>query len=89
VNSNAIPPGAQLFLNAINQYFFNPLFLLLFAVGLLVFVWGVFEFLWKFSNSQRKEDGKRHMLYGVGGMFVMSAAYALVHIIAGLFGIQL
>jgi hypothetical protein len=49
----------------------------------------VFEFLWKFSNSQRKEDGKRHMLYGVGGMFVMSAAYALVHIIAGLFGIQL
>jgi hypothetical protein len=57
----------------------NPLIALVFAAGLLVFFWGVIEFLLALNagGSSSKEDGKKHMLWGLIGMFVMVAAYAL------------
>jgi len=57
----------------------NPLIALIFAAGLLVFFWGVIEFLIAINagGSSSKEDGKKHMLWGLIGMFVMVAAYAL------------
>ncbi len=62
----------------------NPALLLLFSVGVLVFVWGVVEFLMGLNGiGERKDDGKRHMLYGLAGMFVMASAWAIVQLIAG------
>ncbi len=57
----------------------NPLIALLFAAGLLVFFWGVIEFLLALNagGTADKEEGKKHMLWGLIGMFVMVAAYAL------------
>ena len=57
----------------------NPLLAFLFAVALLVFFWGVIQYLWALNadGSSSKEDGKRHMLWGIIGMFVMVAAWAL------------
>ncbi|MDO8548058.1 MAG: hypothetical protein Q7R71_00050 [bacterium] len=59
----------------------NPLIALLFAAGLLVFVWGLVEFLWGQNaggEAGKKEEGKKHMLWGLIGMFVMAAAYTLL-----------
>ena len=57
----------------------NPLIALVFTAGLLVFFWGVIEFLLAINadGHSSKEDGKQHMLWGLIGMFVMVAAYAL------------
>ncbi len=57
----------------------NPLIALIFAAGLLVFFWGVIEFLLALNagGTSSKEDGKKHMLWGLIGMFVMVAAYGL------------
>ena len=69
----------------LNVYILEPLFLLLFTLGFLVFVWGVVEFLWGLNAGSReegKENGKRHMLWGIVGMFIMFAAYAIVSLIA-------
>jgi hypothetical protein len=57
----------------------NPIIALVFAAGLLVFFWGVIEFLLALNagGTSSKEDGKKHMLWGLIGMFVMVAAYAL------------
>ncbi len=62
----------------------NPLLLLLFSVGLFVFVFGVVEFFFDVNvrgNQGSKEKGKQHMLWGVVGMFVMVAAVAIVNLI--------
>ncbi len=55
----------------------NPLIALIFAAGLLVFFWGVIEFLLAINagGTSSKEDGKKHMLWGLIGMFIMVAAY--------------
>ncbi|MCX6820160.1 MAG: hypothetical protein NT019_02680 [Candidatus Adlerbacteria bacterium] len=67
----------------------NPLLGLLFAGGLLVFMFGVAEFLFEFNvqgNQSSKEAGKQHMLWGVIGMFIMVSAWAILKLIAGVVG---
>jgi len=62
----------------------NPIIAFLFAAGLLLFAWGIVEFLWGQSASgdaTKKEDGKRHMLWGIIGMFVMAASYTIIQLI--------
>ncbi|KKW33639.1 MAG: hypothetical protein UY78_C0006G0002 [Parcubacteria group bacterium GW2011_GWA1_53_13] len=61
----------------------NPLLALLFAVGTLVFIFGLVEFLAGLSaeSLDKKEAGKRHMLYGLVGMFIMVTAWSLVSLI--------
>lgn len=86
---NNLPGPLQAFYGALARNFFNPLLLLLFSIGLLVFVWGIVEFFWTFNQTDRKEEGKRHMFWGLVGMFVMAAAYALVRIIGGFFSVSL
>ena len=70
--------------DSINEVILGPLFFLLFTLGFLLFVWGVVEFLWGLnagSKEEGKQNGKRHMLYGVIGLFVMFAAYGVVQLI--------
>jgi hypothetical protein len=67
--------------------FINPALALIFSVGLLVFIYGLVEFIWGMSQeSGKKEEGKKHMLYGLIGMFVMVSAIAIIKIIASIVG---
>ncbi|MDO8517743.1 MAG: hypothetical protein Q7S26_00420 [bacterium] len=69
-------------------YVVNPLLLLLFALGFLVFIWGIVEFLFDINirgqggEGNSKNNGKQHMLWGILGMFVMSAAWAIMKLIS-------
>ena len=74
----------------INAVIIDPLLALLFAAGLVVFLWGIVEFLMGVSaGSEKKDDGKQHMLWGIVGMFIMVAAAAIIRIITNTFGFEL
>ena len=75
------------FLNDINRLILNPLIILAFAVALLVFFWGIFQFISSQTVDAGREEGKRKILWGLFGMFVMISAYGLVHLILGTFSI--
>ena len=61
----------------------------MFGVALLVFAWGVVEFLWGLSSgSENKEQGKQHMLWGIIGLVIMVGAYAIIQLVLGTFGVQ-
>ncbi len=65
----------------------NPALALVFSIGLLVFVFGLVEFIWGLSQeTSKKEEGKRHMLWGLVGMFVMVSAITIIKIIASIVG---
>ena len=71
----------------LNSVIVTPLITLLIATGLLIFLWGLVEFLMGLSsNNESKENGKRHMLWGIIGMTVMVAAAAILRIIAATVG---
>jgi len=61
----------------------NPAILLLFAAALILFIWGLVQYLIAL-NVKGKDDGKgkQHMLWGLVGMFIMIAAYGIFNLVS-------
>ncbi len=59
----------------------------MFAVALLVFFWGLVEFIYKAGSDEGRETGKRNMLWGIVGMFIMITVYGIIGLILGTLGI--
>lgn len=74
------------FVEKINTVIINPILALLFAAGLLYFMWGVTMFIWKSDSDEARRDGAKHMLWGVIGMFIMVAVGGIIKIIENTFG---
>ncbi len=72
----------------INQVIINPLIILLIATAALVFVWGIFQFVAGTGSDEKREIGKKHMLWGLIGLFIMIAVFGIIRIILGTFGIE-
>lgn len=80
--------GTDVFDNLIT-YILNPLILLIFSFGFLVFLWGLLELLWNGSNPVKSNEGKQHMIWGVVGMFIMTAVGGIINLIVSTFGLTL
>ena len=73
------------FISAVSQQILNPFIYLLFAIALLVFIWGVVRFISQGGDEDARTIAKRHILYGLLGMFIMISAFSLVRLITGVF----
>lgn len=76
-------------LGKVNEFILNPLIILLFVVALIVFFWGLVEFISKAGSEEGRETGKRNMVWGVVGMFIMVAVYGIIKLILATFGVPL
>lgn len=77
----------ECFVQILSTNILNPLLYLLFAAAMIVFIYGIVEFLW--GKSQGKEDkeskGKWHMLYGLIGLFIMLTASSIIGLVVNTF----
>ena len=60
---------------------FRPFVAALFAVVLVIFLWGVVEFLAASDNETARMDGKRHMMWGVIGLVIMVGVNGILWIL--------
>lgn len=81
--------AARSLVSKINDIILYPLITLLVGVALLVFLWGMFEFIYNSESDQGRETGKRHMLWGIIGLLVMISAYAILKIATATFGVSI
>ena len=58
----------------ITDFIVQPLIELLFVAATVVFMWGIFQFIAGGDSEDSRSEGKRHMLWGLIGMFIMVAA---------------
>ncbi|MFZ2593331.1 MAG: hypothetical protein WAX38_00970 [Minisyncoccia bacterium] len=79
-------PG-QSVLDLIVQIFINPIVILIFSLGFMMFMWGLIEFMWKSDSSTAWETGVKHMMWGVVGMFMMVAVWGIIGLIANTLGL--
>lgn len=70
----------------INEFILNPIIGFLFGLALVLFLWGVAEYLWQSDSDSARRDGSMHMIWGILGMFIMFAAFAIIRIIANTIG---
>lgn len=80
---------AQGFLDTILSAVFWPLTVFLVALALLVFLYGAFKFVLNADNQSERETGRRHMIYGIIGLIVMTSALAILTIAANTFGLSI
>ena len=81
-------------MDAINEFagklasaIINPLLILIFGAGGVGFVWGLVEYLYALNvKGEQSEGGKKHMLWGMVGMFIMAAAITIIKLISSTIG---
>jgi Type IV secretion system pilin len=68
----------------IYEYILNPVIQAGFAVALIVFLWGCLQFIIykQQGDSSKIADLKKHMIYGVLGMFIMASVFGILQVIA-------
>ena len=78
---------ARQFVETLTGVFLRPLVDLLTIVALIVFMYGVFLFVFNGDNEQGRENGKKHMTYGIIGLVIMVSARAIMRLFAESFGV--
>lgn len=82
--------GITALVGNINRVIINPILAALFAAGLLVFVWGLIVYLYEINvKGEVNNQAKLHMFWGIIGMFLMTAAFAIIKIISNTIGVNL
>lgn len=66
----------------------NPLIYFLFAIALLYFLYGVFVFILNADDESKRDTGKKHMLWGIVGLFIMVSVYGILGLIIGTMGVS-
>lgn len=88
VHATSSTAAAEELVRRINDVILFPLITLLVSVALVVFLWGAFEYISNAESDEGRTRGRRHMIYGIIGLFVMLSAYTILRIAAGTFGLS-
>lgn len=59
----------------------------LLGVAVLFFVWGLIGYLWNSDKDDAREEGRRHMTWGIVALFVIVTVWGLVALLNELTGV--
>lgn len=62
--------------------------LLIISMATIVFLYGLVGYIKKSSDVAGREESRKYIIYGILGLFVMTAVWGLVKILADTFGIS-
>jgi uncharacterized membrane protein len=74
------------FIHKVNTAILNPILKFLFLAALIYFMWGVFSYVKNGDSDSDRETGRKHMIWGIFGMFIMISAYGIIAVILGTIG---
>ncbi|OGZ43603.1 MAG: hypothetical protein A3C84_00430 [Candidatus Ryanbacteria bacterium RIFCSPHIGHO2_02_FULL_48_12] len=63
----------------------SPAITFLFLAATVIFIWGLVEFIMNADNDDARSRGKRHIAWGVFGMFIMVATGAILFLFQNFF----
>ncbi len=63
----------------------NPIIGLMVAIAVLVFLYGVMEFIAGAGNEEKRTQGKQHIIYGIIGLFIMVSVFGIMHVLCNFF----
>ncbi|HEU0085427.1 MAG TPA: pilin [Candidatus Paceibacterota bacterium] len=61
---------------------------LIFSLAVLLFVWGVVQYVISGANEEQKDKGKNFMIWGIIALTVMVSVWGIVRIVGDTFGIE-
>jgi len=76
------------FIYNVDSMIIDPLIKLLFALAIVYFLYGVFEFLSNQENEEKKTTGKQHMIWGIVGITIMMGVWTILGVVLNTLGIS-
>ena len=78
------------FLSRVNAYILNPIILLLFAVSVIYFIYGIVKFLSTGAEGvdKSRKEAQGAILWGLVGMVIMFSVYGLIRFVLDTFGVE-
>lgn len=70
------------FLKTASSAIINPIINLMIAVAVLFFLFGVWEFIAGAGSDDKRETGKKHMVWGVIGLFIMISVWGIMAVLS-------
>lgn len=64
----------------------NPMIQVVFVVALILFVYGIFEFVRGADAPQVRTTGQQHMIYGLIGLAIMVSVFTIMHLLLNSLG---
>jgi len=75
------------FVAKFNSIILFPTIALLSAVAFLVFLWGCAEYFFNATNDQARQQGVKHITWGIIGLVIMLSAFTILSLAASTFGL--
>lgn len=72
----------------LNDKIFNPLIEFAFIIALVVFLWGISEYIRGANSEEKRKEGREHMLWGVVGFVIMFGVFGIISVLTRTFGIK-
>jgi len=69
------------FIKNVNAFIINPLIVFLFALALVLFLYGMLEFIMNAGSDEKRTSGKSHMLWGIVGLTIMIGVWSILGIV--------
>jgi predicted PurR-regulated permease PerM len=73
-------------MQSVNRVIINPLIILLFALAVVYFIYGLTKYLLSPENEEIRKTSKSHMLWGIIGMFIMISVFGIMNILLNTLG---
>lgn len=75
-------------LDRFEEFILTPTMYLIFTAGLLAFIYGLVEFMYKMRDGSDHKQGLQHMLWGLVGMLIMVSVYGIISLITNTIGVD-
>ncbi len=63
-----------------------PIITVMFALAFVMFVWGVLNFFRSGDDPAAREQGQKHLLWGIVGMAIMVSVFGIIRLVASSVG---
>ncbi len=74
--------NADQLISKITATIVNPIIGLMIVIAFAVFIWGIIEFIVNADNEDKRDEGKRHIIWGLVGLLIMVAVGGIIQVIA-------
>lgn len=91
MNFSIIPEAeasVQTLMKSINKVIINPIIILLFALAVVYFIYGLAQYFLNPDSEEIRKASKSKMIYGIIGLFIMTAVFGIETIILNSMGVN-
>jgi uncharacterized membrane protein YidH (DUF202 family) len=68
-------------INKTTQEIINPFIVFLAVLATVIFLWGIVEFVAGADNEEKRNLGKKHIIWGILGLAIMLGVFGIMQIL--------